>query len=117
MIRVVVERKIKNRQDIGRLLHNLHMIAFLRKGHSSNETLINIKNNRVIAVVSTWQSLEDWNAWASSKERAEILAQIEPLLAKKMQVRIYEIISPAEVDYYADPESWIQEHEHAQLEG
>ena len=117
MIKVIVEREVKNWQDIGRLLHNLHMIAFLRKGHISNETLINVRNNRIISVVSIWQSLEDWNAWESSKERAEILGQIEPLLAKKTQVKIYEIISPADFDYYADPESWMQEHEHPHFEG
>jgi len=117
MIRVVVEREIKNWEDTGHLLRNLHMIAVLQKGHISNETLINVGNNRVITVMSAWQSLDDWRAWEASKERAEILRQIEPLLAKKTRVAIYEMISPADFDYYVDPESWMQEHEHPHFEG
>jgi antibiotic biosynthesis monooxygenase (ABM) superfamily enzyme len=117
MIKVSVERQIKNWKDIGHLLLELHMIAVLRKGHISNETLINVGNNQVITVVSTWQRLEDWKAWELSKERAEILEKIEPLLAKKTQIKIYEMISPADFDYYIDPESWIQAHDHPHFEG
>ena len=38
MVRVIVERKLKHGEDIGRLLLDLHMIAVLQKGHVSNET-------------------------------------------------------------------------------
>lgn len=117
MIRVIVERQLKNGNDIGRLLLELHMIAVLQKGHISNETWINTKNERTIAVLSTWKSLEDWSTWESSPDRAKILNKIEPLLAKKPQIKIYEIMSPVDYEYYLDPESWIQEHEHPHFEG
>jgi heme-degrading monooxygenase HmoA len=117
MIRVVVERQLKNGNDIGRLLLDLHMIAFMQKGHVSNETLIKVGNTRTIAVVSSWQRLEDWKAWEASKERAKIIKKIDPLLAKKSQTTIYDIISPGDYEYYVDPESWMQEHEHPHFEG
>src|SRR5512139_3835123 len=100
MIRVIVERKIKSGVGIGRILHELHMIAFQQKGHISNETLINVSDNHVITLLSTWQSLEDWNAWESSEERAEIIKKIEPLLAEKTQITVYEMMSPADLSYY-----------------
>ncbi len=117
MIRVIVERKIKSGEDVGRLFHELHMIAVLQKGHISNETWINVKNKKIITVLSTWQSLEDWTAWESSRERAEIVRKIEPLLAEKTHIDVYEAMSPADLDYYMDPQSWMQEHEHPHFEG
>jgi heme oxygenase (mycobilin-producing) len=117
MIKVIIRREIKNWQDIGHLLLNLHMIAVLRKGHISNETLIEVKNNHVITVLSTWQSVEDWNSWKRSKERKQIIDQIEPLLSKKTQIKIHELISPSDFGYYIDPEGWTQEHEHPHFEG
>lgn len=83
MIKVLVKRQLKHGEDIGRLLLELHMIAVQRKGHVSNETWIDVRNNRTITVLSTWQSLEDWKAWESSEDRAKILNRIEPLLSKK----------------------------------
>lgn len=117
MIRVTVERQLKNKGDIGRILTDLHMIAVLQKGHISNETWIDVKNNYNITVFSTWQRLEDWKAWEQSKERANIISRMDPLLAKKPQIRIYEVMSPLDYEYYVDPESWIQEHEHPHFEG
>lgn len=117
MIRVIVERQLKKGTDIGRLLIDLHMIAVLQKGHVSNETWTNVNDNHEVSVFSTWLNLEDWKAWEASKERAKIVDRIDPLLAKKAQIRIYEIMSPLDYEYYVDPESWVQEHEHPHFEG
>ena len=117
MIRVIVERQLKSGNDIGRLLLELHMIAVLQKGHLSNETWIDTDNDRVVIVLSTWQSLDDWKAWEASKERAKILSKIKPLLAKKTRIRTYEMMSPGDYEYYVDPGSWMQEHEHPHFEG
>ena len=117
MIRVIVERQLKHGEDIGHLLIDLSMIAVLKRGHVSNEMLINPKNNRVIAVLSTWRRLEDWRAWESSKERAKIIKKIDPLLVKKAQVKIYEIMSPEDCEFFEDPSGWMQEHERPHFEG
>jgi len=112
MIKVLVERQLKKGKDLGSLLMDLHMMAVLRKGHVSNETLINPNDNLNIAVLSTWQSVEDWNSWESSTERAKIVKKIHPLLARRTHVKIFEIMSPADYEFFVDPESWTQEHEH-----
>ncbi len=117
MIRVIVERHLKDGHDIGRLLLDLHSIAFLQKGHISNETLMNVRNNNIVTIVSTWQNLEDWDVWESSKERAKILDEIEPMLAGETQVKIYEIVSPSDFDYFVDPVGWVQGHERPHFEG
>ncbi len=117
MIRVIVERELKDGKDIGRLLLDLHMIAVLQKGHISNETWINAEDNHKITVLSTWQSLQDWKKWEQSKERAQIIEKIDPLLTKKAKISVWEAMTTTDYEYYADPESWMQEHEHPHFEG
>ncbi len=117
MIKVVVERELKHGEDIGRLLLELHMIAVQQKGHVSNETWINASDSRNIVILSTWQSLEDWKAWEESQSRLNILQKIEPLVAGKTKIDVYEIMSPSEYDYFIDPTTWMQGVEKSHMEG
>ncbi len=117
MIRVIVEHHLKDGHDIGHLLLDLHMLAVLQKGHISNETLMDARNSNIVSVLSTWQNVEDWDAWESSQERAKIIDEIQPMLARKSQIKVYEIMSPADFDYFVDPESWVQELERPHFEG
>ena len=117
MIKVIVERQLKSWEDIGRLLFDLHMKAVQQKGHISNEVWIEPNSKKAVSVLTTWQSIDDWNTWISSPKRAEIIEKIEPLLAEKEQIKIYEIMSVNDLDYFADPESWILEHEHPHFAG
>jgi hypothetical protein len=71
----------------------------------------------VVAVLSTWQSLEDWKAWESSAKRSKIIKKIDPLLVKRAQIKIYEIMSPEDCEFFEDPVDWVQEHEHPHFEG
>ena len=117
MIKVIVERQLKNGQDIGRLLFDLHMKAVQQKGHISYETLISPNDNRTIVVISNWESLDDWKTWECSKKRAETASKIEPLLAKKEGIKVYDVISPMDIGLYADPQGWTQEHERPHFDG
>lgn len=117
MIKVIVERKLKHGQDIGLLLRDLHMIAFLQKGHISNETMIRADSPETVAIASTWRTVEDWKTWEKSKERAAIVKEIQPFLARKPQVAIYELVSTGDYEYFADPVGWLQDHERPHFEG
>jgi antibiotic biosynthesis monooxygenase (ABM) superfamily enzyme len=117
MVRVIIERELKHGEDIGLLLGNLNMMAVLQNGHLASEILVNPENNRCIAVMSTWQKLEDWTAWESSPERLKITQTIDPLIAGSAQVKIYSTLSPDDCAFFEDPSGWIQEHEHPHFEG
>jgi heme-degrading monooxygenase HmoA len=112
MVRVLVERQLKHGEDIGRLLLKLHMIAVLQKGHISNETWINTQNEREVVVISSWRSQDDWKAWEASKERAGIIDEIKPLIAEDAKVKIYELMTPEDCEYYEDPQAWMQTNQH-----
>jgi heme-degrading monooxygenase HmoA len=117
MIRVIIERQLKSGEDLGLLLGYLNMMAALKKGHLSSEMLINSKDNRLVAVLSSWEQLEDWEKWAESDERTKIINHIEPLLAQKARVDIYAVMSPNERAFFEDPGGWMQAHEHPHFEG
>jgi heme-degrading monooxygenase HmoA len=40
-------------------------------------------------VISTWENLENWNAWSASEERAEIDERINDLLRERAKYNIY----------------------------
>jgi quinol monooxygenase YgiN len=117
MIRVIIERRLKKKEDIGRLLMSLRMTAMLQKGYISSETLVNTENKSVIIVISNWNRLEDWKAWNASEKRQAIEKQIDALLSEKEIVNTYEIMSPEEEEYLEDPSSWLAGKERPHLHG
>ncbi len=117
MVRVMIERQLKNREDIGRLLLELRMAAMPQKGYVSGETLVSTRSDSTILVVSTWNSLKDWKAWERSEERAKINRKIEALLSKKPTVKTYQVLSTEELEYLEDPHAWMQKKEHPSLDG
>ena len=41
-------------------------------------------------VISTWNSLDDWNRWLQSEQRMALQKQVDDLLGEITQYRIYE---------------------------
>jgi len=95
MVRVVIERHLKEgkRGDLMPLLRELRMVAMQQSGYVTGETLANTGDPSIISVLSTWQSLEDWKAWEKSEPRIRLYKQIEPLLAEKPNVTIYQVMA------------------------
>ncbi len=93
MIKVIIERKVKKGEDISRLLRELRATAIHEPGYVTGETLVAANNKSDIVVVSTWQSFDHWKSWESSEARAKLYRRIEPLLAEKPKVRVYEVLA------------------------
>ena len=93
MIKVIIERKVKKGEDISQLLRELRATAIHEPGYVTGETLVSANNKSDIIVVSTWQNLDLWKAWETSEARAKLYRRIEPLLAEKPKVRVYEILA------------------------
>jgi len=59
MIRVLIERKLKKRENISRLIRQIRIAAMAQRGYVSSETLVNTEDNGTIAVISTWANVDD----------------------------------------------------------
>jgi len=90
-IRVIIERKTipGNELLLNDLLMKLRTKAMSAKGYISGETLRSLEDSNVYIVISTWNSVEEWKAWADNKERKEIQAKIDHLLNAPAVHRVY----------------------------
>ena len=90
-IKVIIMRKVaKDKQkDLLPLLMELRAMAMSQKGYISGETLKGISDPDEFIVISTWNSLEDWNAWGNNPARKEIQAKIDAILEEKTIAKAY----------------------------
>jgi len=90
-IKVIITRKVtKGKQkDLLPLLMELRSKAMSQKGYISGETLKGISDSDEFMVISTWNSLEDWNAWDNNPAREEIQAKIDAILEEKTVAKAY----------------------------
>jgi heme-degrading monooxygenase HmoA len=84
--RTVPENKIK---DLGPLLKRLRILATNHPGYISGETLRCLDKPGEYLVISTWQSVEDWQTWEQDAERREISQMIDSLIGHRADYQIY----------------------------
>jgi heme-degrading monooxygenase HmoA len=91
MIKVIVERRTipGHTLELNDLLTELRSRAMRAKGYISGETLRSIDDPDRYVVISTWMSLADWEAWASSEARKTIQDKIDGLLRTPSTHRVY----------------------------
>ncbi len=96
MIKVIIERHVKEGENLSPLLRELRTAAMHHPGYVTGETLVSTEDKSIIVAISSWHSLEDWKAWVTSETRAKIYQQIEPLLVEKPKARTYQITATEE---------------------
>jgi heme-degrading monooxygenase HmoA len=90
-VKIIIRRKVaKDKEgDLMPLLIQLRALATAQPGYVSGETLRNVSNPEDFLVISTWQSVDNWNAWMSSKQKAEIQQKIDAMLGEKTEYNVY----------------------------
>jgi heme-degrading monooxygenase HmoA len=90
-IKVIITRKVTSgkEEDLLPLLGELRSKAMDQKGYISGETLKGINDPDEFMVISTWRSLEDWNAWNNNPARMEIQGKIDAILEQKTAAKAY----------------------------
>ena len=90
-IKIIIKRKVPQgkEEDLVPLLVKLRSLATAQTGYVSGETLTNVNDPEDYLVISTWQSVDHWKAWAGSKERAGIQDKIDALLGQKTEYGVY----------------------------
>ena len=64
MVKIVIERHLKEgkKGDLMPLLRELRAAAIHQPGYITGETLTGSEDPSIISTLSTWRSLEDWQA-------------------------------------------------------
>jgi heme-degrading monooxygenase HmoA len=90
-VKIIIRRKVNKEKEaeLVPLLIQLRALATAQPGYVSGETLRNVDHPEEYLVISTWQSVENWKAWLSSKQRAEIQQKIDTLLGEESEYNVY----------------------------
>jgi heme-degrading monooxygenase HmoA len=77
--KIFIKRKFSrdNTSEIVPLLMQMRAGAMKQSGYISGETLTSTTDPQNIAVIATWQSMEDWIKWRENPERQKIEAMLE----------------------------------------
>jgi len=92
MIKGIVGCKVRKERDLEPILFKLKSHATQYQGFKGMENLVSEENASVVAMVSTWESLEDWKSWAQSTITQELLRQAKTLLTEEPRVTTYRMM-------------------------
>ncbi len=84
-VKIIISRREAKakEEELLPLLIKLRALAASQPGYISGETWRNLEDPEETLVISTWKSVDDWEAWAASKQRVEIQEGIDALLGEK----------------------------------
>ena len=91
MVKIIILRKVavELERELRPLLLQIRGLAMEQPGYVSGETLMNADNPEEYMVISSWSSIENWNAWLASREREEIQNRIDVLLGSETKYKVY----------------------------
>jgi heme-degrading monooxygenase HmoA len=95
MIKGIVGCRVRQDADLEPISLKLKSHAMQYQGFKGTENLVSEGNGSVVAMVSTWESLEDWVSWAQSTITQEMLRQAKTLLIEEPRVTTYKMFAPS----------------------
>ena len=89
--KIIIKRRFskENAPQILSLLNKIRSIAMNQPGYISGETLMQSDYPENMAVICSWQSMEDWAAWKDSEERKQYEAMLEIYQTRPTQYEEY----------------------------
>ena len=91
-VKILIKRKVSadKAAKLGDLAMQLRSRVIKQPGYVSGETLKKVDSPDDYLVISSWKSLDDWDAWKASKEREFIQSQIDTLLGQNTEYEVYQ---------------------------
>ena len=90
-VKILIKRSIA--QDVVSavrpLIVELRSHAMKQPGYISGETLKCIERPEEYLVITTWQSLDEWNTWLESQERKILEDKIDSITGKSTEYSTY----------------------------
>jgi len=89
--RVIITRRVPEdlAGNLKPLLIKMRSHALAQAGYISGETLVNVDDPEEFVVLSTWRSVDDWKAWAANPTRRDLEAQVETLLGRPTDHKVF----------------------------
>lgn len=92
-VKIFIKRKVSPAHvlELTVLLKKLRSLTLSQSGYIYGETLRRVDRQDESMVISTWRSLDDWNAWVNNSERVAIQNEIDRLLGETTEYAVYEV--------------------------
>ena len=89
--KIIIKRSVPEdkRKALLPLLEQLRDMALRQPGYFYGESLIAMDDPEKHIVISTWQSFDNWLAWAGSRPRHAMQARIDELLGTVTEYEFY----------------------------
>ena len=91
MIKVIIERRVSNRNGALKQIVKMRRIAY-PYGYLSGETMFDNDDPSLIVTASNWRSMEEWKKWEISNVRDSLQRDIEPFLVARPIIRTLKIM-------------------------
>ena len=93
-VKIIIKRQVSERKaaTLLPLLRKLRNLALNQPGYITGETLKRIDRPGQSMVISTWNSMEEWQKWVANPERIAVQGQIDVMLGEETE---YEVYAPA----------------------
>lgn len=90
-VKILIYRYISKEQEpvVRPFLKQLRRLALSNKGYISGESLISGENLEENLIISSWESLDDWEGFMEDNESKEVRYKIDQILAKETVYKIY----------------------------
>jgi len=90
-VKILIKRSIGQEVTpvVRPLIVELRAHAMRQHGYISGETLKCIDKPGEYLVISTWDSLEDWNRWLNSRERKMLEKKIDSITGRATEYAAY----------------------------
>jgi len=92
MLKVIIGYKMKPNKDVLPMLTKLRSHAMTYPGYVGAENLVNDKDVSIVAIITTWESAENFRDWENSRTRQAIIDEYRDSLAEDPKVTIYRLI-------------------------
>jgi heme-degrading monooxygenase HmoA len=92
-ISIMIQRTFNDKEKAAKLapiIVRLRSLAAIQPGYITGKTFRCLDCPGEYLVISTWNSLDDWNRWFKSEQRMVLQKQVDDLLGEKTRYRIYE---------------------------
>lgn len=92
-VSIIIKRLVKDETIASRLaplIVQLRSRASVQPGFLTDQTFSCLDCEGEYLIMSTWNTLEDWNKWMHSQERMTIQHKVDELLGEKTIYRYYE---------------------------
>ena len=92
-ISVMIQRTFNDKEKavkLAPLILKLRSLATIQPGYITGKTFHCLDCPGEYLVISTWNTIDDWNRWLQSEQRMALQKQVDDLLGEATQYRIYE---------------------------